>query len=192
MKISFLVLFTLIWSSLNAQNMDELPYSSIPDYPDDYSGLNVAARMIDGLGFRYYWATESLRQEDLDFKPSETARSSYETLQHIYQMSVGIMRSVKGEMMTPIRTDLAFEDMRRKTLENLAATSELLKSGADLNNASYRYERKGKTIEFPFWNVINGQMSDCLWHVGQVVSFRRASGNPFNSKASVFTGTVRD
>ena len=36
-----------------------------------------------------------------------------------------------------------------------------------------------------------GPIADALWHVGQVVTFRRSSGNPFNSKASVFTGKVR-
>jgi hypothetical protein len=46
--------------------------------------------------------------------------------------------------------------------------------------------------EFPFWNLINGPISDCLWHVGQVVSFRRASGNPLSDKISVLTGKARE
>jgi hypothetical protein len=53
------------------------------------------------------------------------------------------------------------------------------------------FKRDSNTQEFPFWNQINGPIADCLWHVGQVVSFRRASGNPFTDKANVFTGTVR-
>lgn len=50
----------------------------------------------------------------------------------------------------------------------------------------------GKRSEFPFWNMLNGPIADALWHVGQVVSFRRSSGNPFNSKVSVFSGKVRE
>ena len=37
-----------------------LPYYQIPDYPSSYNAATVAARTIDGLGFRYYWATEGL------------------------------------------------------------------------------------------------------------------------------------
>ena len=44
----------------------------------------------------------------------------------------------------------------------------------------------------PFWNIINGPISDALWHCGQVVMLRRASGNPFNSKVNVFSGKLRE
>ena len=46
--------------------------------------------------------------------------------------------------------------------------------------------------EIPFWNQINGPIEDAVWHCGQVISFRRSSGNPYNSKASLFTGKLRD
>ena len=42
-------------------------YYEIPDYPSEYNECTVVARLIDGLGFRYYWATEGLRDEDLAF-----------------------------------------------------------------------------------------------------------------------------
>ena len=44
---------------------------------------------------------------------------------------------------------------------------------------------------YPFWNAINGPIADALWHCGQIVSFRRSSGNPFPKGVSVFTGKVR-
>ena len=31
-----------------------LPYYQIPSYPETYTAANVAARMVDGVGFRYY------------------------------------------------------------------------------------------------------------------------------------------
>jgi hypothetical protein len=40
--------------------------------------------------------------------------------------------------------------------------------------------------------MVGEPISDALWHCGQVVSLRRASGNPFSSKVSVFTGKVRE
>ena len=51
----------------NAQ--DKLPYDKIPDAPESYTAGSVVSRMIDGLGFRYYWATDGLRTEDLQYRP---------------------------------------------------------------------------------------------------------------------------
>ena len=33
---------------------DQPYYYQIPDYPESYTAEAVAARLIDGLGFRYY------------------------------------------------------------------------------------------------------------------------------------------
>ena len=41
---------------------------------------------------------------------------------------------------------------------------------------------------FPFWNQINGPISDAIWHSGQVVMNRRASGNPLRKGVNVFLG----
>ena len=35
-------------------------------------------------------------------------------------------------------------------------------------------------VEYPFWSLLNGPIADMIWHVGQVVTFRRSLGNPFN------------
>lgn len=174
----------------------ELPYREIPAYPDSFTAENVAARMIDGLGFRYYWATEGLRPEDLAFRPSPEARTSEETIDHILGLSSIIVNAVKqqpnvrsGEETSPLN----FEIKRKQTLENLKTASDILKgAGASLAEYPIVFENGGKRSEFPFWNMLNGPIADALWHVGQVVSFRRSSGNPFNSKVSVFSGKVRE
>ena len=44
-----------------------LPYHKIPEYPENYGAGNVLSRLIDGLGYRYYWATKDLRVEDLAY-----------------------------------------------------------------------------------------------------------------------------
>ncbi|MEK7256112.1 MAG: hypothetical protein AAB316_15280, partial [Bacteroidota bacterium] len=88
---------------------------------------------------------------------------------------------------------LLFEEKRRATLENLKTASDLLKSPTSkLEDAKIVFQNGENRSEFPFWNQLNGPIADALWHVGQVVSFRRSAGNPFNSKVSVFTGTVRE
>lgn len=60
-----------------------------------------------------------------------------------------------------------------------------MRESTDLSEFNIVFKRGERSSEFPFWNQINGPISDALWHCGQVVSFRRASGNPFNSKVSV-------
>ncbi len=175
--------------------MDTLPYYEIPNYPEKYTAESVVARMIDGVGFRFYWATEGLRPEDLKFRPTPEARTSEETIDHILGLSTVIINSLKNEVNTRSGEEtsaLSFEIKRRKTLENLKMASDILKSGkGKLEDYKIVFKNGDITTEYPFWNQINGPIEDAVWHVGQVVSFRRSSGNPFNSKASVLTGKVR-
>lgn len=181
-------------TTMNADPASGLPYYQIPDYPETYTAENVAARMIDGLGFRYYWATEGLREEDLAFRPGEDARATVETLEHILGLSTLILNAVYGRAneRPAERPALSFEQMRKATLENLKMASDRLKGSPEgaLAGFSIVFKRGEETSEFPFWNLINGPVADALWHVGQVVSFRRSSGNPINPKASVFSGRL--
>jgi len=191
----FVAMSSITHSSMAQTNGSELPYRIIADYPDSYTPETVAARMIDGLGFRYYWATEGLRQEDLEFRPTEEARSSFETLVHIYGLSRTIRLAVEQKINDGSNADTPedYEGLRKATLENLWAASELLKSGkVKLEDCKMVFKRGERTSEYPFWNTINGPIADAIWHCGQVVSFRRSSGNPFNSKVSVLAGTVRE
>ena len=194
MKILTFLLAVTVASTVLAQD-NSLPYYEIPPTPEKYTAGNVAARVIDGLGFRFYWATEGLREADLKYKPSKDARTSEETVQHIYEMSVSIRNAttrtpnVRGQA-----EKVPFPEMRKRVLENLKTASDLLREASDEDVASFKimYKSGDNVTEFPFWNHLNGPIADCIWHVGQIVSFRRASGNPFNSKASVFTGKLRE
>ena len=62
----------------------------------------------------------------------------------------------------------------------------------DLNDYPVVFRGKESTVEYPFWNQVNGPISDALWHCGQLVLLRRSSGNPFNSKVSVLMGKLRE
>lgn len=181
--------------SMNAQDnsQGQLPYYQIPDYPETFTAGTVAARMVDGLGFRYYWATEGLREEDLLYKPSPEGRTTEETIDHIYGLSKVI---VNATLQKPNkRTDepeMSFEEKRKQTLINIKTAADILRSSPDLSQFNIVFEREGGTREFPFWNNINGPIGDALWHCGQIVLLRRLSGNPFNSKANVLVGKFLD
>jgi len=172
--------FTLLSFTLCAQNTN-LPYKEIPSQPEAFSAGSVAARMVDGLGFRFYWATEGLREIDLKYKPSADARTSQETIEHIYEMSFIVLNAAIGkENVNGQDVKLPFAEMRKRTLENLSEASNHFRSLSDAEFSNLKLIFKGgtKSIELPLWNLLNGPMSDCIWHVGQVVSFRRSSGNP--------------
>lgn len=181
--------------SLSAAAQADLPYREIPDYPATFTAGTVSARVLDGLGFRYYWATEGLRPEDLSFQANKDGRTTMETVTHIYDLTQTIInaaRSVPNDATLP-KPELTFEEMRRKTLENIRDASEILKKLTDKQVSELKviFKNDNGATEFPFWNELNGPIADALWHTGQVVSYRRGSGNPFNAKASVFTGKVR-
>ncbi|NNL16211.1 MAG: hypothetical protein HKO81_06180 [Flavobacteriaceae bacterium] len=186
--IGLLILFFSITATMAQE--DKLPYHEIPDYPDVYNACTVAARMIDGLGFRYYWATEGLRDKDLSYKPNEEARTTDETIDHIFRLSRTILNSTLNIDNRKNDGDeiLSFKEKREQTLLNLKTSADILRDASDLSQFKLIF---GAT-EFPFWNNINGPIEDAIWHCGQIVSFRRSSGNPFNSKASLFTGKLKD
>ena len=71
---------------------------------------------------------------------------------------------------------------------NLNYIHQKLQSETDFSKLSIRFERGGTKMEFPFWNQINGPISDAIWHCGQVVMNRRASGNPLRKGVNVFIG----
>jgi hypothetical protein len=72
------------------------------------------------------------------------------------------------------------------------ASEALKQPGARLDEMDMVFERGTTKQEFPFWNLINGPIADAIWHVGQVVSFRRSSGNPLPQGVNVLTGTKTD
>jgi hypothetical protein len=178
------LLFAFMTSIGMAQDKEILPYYEIPEHADNYTAGSVASRMLDGLGFRYYWATEGLRVEDLAYKPSESGRTSAETIDHLLGLSNFIRNSISTEKSSDSTEVLTFIEKRKQTLLNIKKASEILRTIDDVSQFD--------NDRFPFWNIINGPTSDALWHCGQVVMLRRASGNPFNSKVNVFSGKLRE
>lgn len=198
MKSFVLSCFLALTLTLNAQNdmNTALPYHEIPEAPQDYTSGNVIARTIDGLGYRYYWASDSLTQKDLNYKPSEDARSLFETLEHLHGLSQVIANAPQN--ITNIRggekVERTYETLRKETLENFKKASDILRGKDAEAVASYEivFQNGENTFSAPFWNMLNGPIGDALWHAGQLVVMRRASGNPINPKVNVFNGKNRE
>lgn len=180
------ILITLLFTSsiIMAQDKEKLPYYEIPEAAEIYTAGTSVSRMIDGLGFRYYWATEGLRLEDLAYKPSESGRTSEETVEHLYGLSNFILSAIIKDFKPVDGEKMTFIQKRKQTLLNYKTASDILKITDDIS--------KFDNNRYPFWNIINGPISDALWHCGQIVMLRRASGNPFNSNVSVFAGKLRE
>jgi hypothetical protein len=178
----------IMFASLTAMaQSDSLPYAAFPPAPAHYSAGTVVSRLLDGLGFRYYCATEGLRPTDLAFRPTQEARTSKETLEHIYSLSEMIINVIGGSQTQPAQPE-TFEDLRKATLENFKKASAIIAGYNESDMENVKIDFGGQKL--PFWNMINGPISDCLWHVGQVVTFRRSSGNPFSAKVEVFLGKI--
>ena len=107
MKKLILLLALIFASIVMAQSEEKLPYYEIPEHPETYTSGTVAARMVDGLGFRYYWATEGLRPEDLSYKPSESGRTTEETIEHLFGLSNFILNAVAKQKERTKQTELS-------------------------------------------------------------------------------------
>ncbi len=87
-----------------------------------------------------------------------------------------------------------FAEKRKQTLENFQATSNILRTSKqeDIKDYQIVFQRGENSSAFPFWNLLNGPIADAIYHVGQIVSFRRVSGNPMNPMVNVFIGKTRE
>ena len=189
MKKIILILF-LTMNAMNSQ--EKLPFYEITEIPNEINSTNLMVRMIEGLGFRYHWATENITEKDLKYRPSKDAMSNYETIEHIYDLSNTIYNSSKSlpNIRSKKKTSMDFISLRKETLNNLKLTREVFTSfnDKDLKNVKIIFQDKSRKYEFPIWNLINGPISDAIYHTGQLVSFRRTSGNPIPKGVNVFLG----
>ena len=194
--LSLIILLPMPSKAQNSKADKELPYYEIPAYPEEYSQETILARVIDGLGYRYYWATEGLREEDLAYNPGNEGRSTGETLNHILGLTNTVLNACLNvpNIRSSDQGEMSWEDKRKKSLLNIKRASDHLKSGEsdkaeDLKIISQRGER---TSELPLWNLLNGHLADAIYHCGQIASFRRSSGNPMNPGVNVLSGKTRE
>ncbi|MEN8845082.1 MAG: hypothetical protein ABF261_02240, partial [Candidatus Arcticimaribacter sp.] len=54
------------------------------------------------------------------------------------------------------------------------------------------FQRGTEQYRYPIWNMLNGPLADAIYHTGQVVSFRRTTGNPIQKGVNVFIGKTKE
>lgn len=111
MKSKYLLFLALTISFLSQSQNDKLPYYEVPDYPETFTAGTMASRMVDALGFRFYWASFDLKDKDLNYKANDAGRSVKETINHIYDLSKIIVNATQNKANDRAKEDLSYTDM---------------------------------------------------------------------------------
>lgn len=195
--MKYFIHFIFIATLLNPQKYmaqdTTVPYQAIESYPENYSAQNVVSRMLDGLGYRYHWASKGLREVDLTYEPGNEGKSTIATLKHIYELSQDALLLSEGKVFKRPRVTVAempFEEMRAKTCENIYKASANFRAMDTKTFEGLKVTFSSSTGDrtFELWHYFNGQLADALYHTGQIASFRRSSGNPVPKEMNVFMG----
>lgn len=191
---SLILLYLLSTTCIMAQNNP--PMNEIPTAPETAISGNIIARMVQGLGYRYFWASKDLRIKDLGYRPSEEASSTFETLEHIYGLAQVIRNSATSSpSIRPVKSPPKdYIVLREKTLEYLEQANALFldKTEEEVAQMQVIFQRGNELYSYPIWNLLNGPLADAIYHTGQVVSFRRTSGNPIQKGVNVFIGKTKE
>jgi hypothetical protein len=142
--------------------------TSLPE-PDEICASNAIARLIDGLGYRLYWALYGLQEEECEYTICEGAQSIRDILWHILGLVNWIYMHVYGHQMN--RKPRIID----QGIDTLLALGKLRQTFLDMSDDDLAGYKLG---DISFWNYINMPLSDALHHVGQVSILRRAAGNP--------------
>ena len=193
MRSVFFLLLGLYHLTIMSQTSEY--FKNISEYPTEINNGNIISRMINGLGYRYYWATEKLKENDLRYRPSKDAYSTKETMVHIFTLSKTVYNTTLSKMNKRPDIDIPvdYESIRNETLQFLEKASKNFSNlnSEELNQMKIKFNRGGTIKSFPIWNLLNGPIADAIYHTGQIVSFRRTTGNPIDSLVNVFMGSNR-
>ena len=193
MRAVFFILLGLYHLNIMSQTSEY--FKDISEYPTEINNGNIISRMINGLGYRYYWATEKLKENDLIYRPSKNAYSTKETLVHIFTLSKTVYNTTLSKINERPDIDIPcdYESIRNETLQFLEKASKNFSNlnSEELDQMKIKFNRGGTIKSFPIWNLLNGPIADAIYHTGQIVSFRRTTGNPIDSSVNVFMGSYR-
>ena len=78
----------------------EIPFEDISKIPTELTATNILLRVVEGLAFRYRWATENLNEENIKFRPHATSMSIEEVNSHIFDLveSTFLVLAVKNKI----------------------------------------------------------------------------------------------
>ena len=163
----------------------ELPFKDISQTPFELTATNTLLRIVEGLAFRYRWATQNLSEENIKFRPHPTSMNIEEVNNHIFDLVDSTYRVFGGEKQNKESLN-SFQKMREANLFLLQKLVTLLK---EMKDSELVEMEKNTSRKLPFWYWINGPLADALTHVGQITSWRRIAGNPQLKGVNVFIGT---
>ena len=193
MRALFFIFLGLYHLTIMSQTSEY--FKDISEYPTEINNGNIISRMINGLGYRYYWATEKLKENDLIYRPSKNAYSTKETMVHIFSLSKTVYNTTLSKINERPDIDIPgdYESIRNETLQFLEKASKNFSNlnSEELDQMKIKFNRGGTIKSFPIWNLLNGPIADAIYHTGQIVSFRRTTGNPIDSSVNVFMGSYR-
>jgi uncharacterized damage-inducible protein DinB len=170
--------------------MNDLPYYNIPETPIEISTTNTIARLVDGLGFRYRWATEGLTQKEFNFEPIEGSMTISDLINHIYDL-IKVTNRILDDGLNSIYETESISQTRENTLTLINEVSTQLKLMTDVEFKALELKNEDVEKQFTFWYLLNGPIADALTHVGQITSWRRISGNPQPKGVNVFLGVKK-
>ena len=162
-------------------------YKQLPSPPEQLSAGTILKRLLDGSGFRYSIAVDTLDKTLHDFRPVDSSMSIYEVNQHIFHLFRLTAKSLS--LNPPIVHGDSFEIYRDNVFILITAISECLGEISDDDLARVNVHLKRLDKDFSFWYLINGFLADALTHIGQIISWRRIAGSPVK-RISPFTGDL--
>jgi hypothetical protein len=166
-----------------------LPYTVLPNVPQVINAATVISRLVDGVAFRYRWATEDLTNNEFHFRPVEASMNMEELLLHIYTLAF-VANTTMGGVAEKLTDFENLEHIRTETLEHYETLSKRLLTTTNGDLESYNFVRN--ETELSFWYLINGHIADALTHIGQVLTWRRIAGNPQPNGVTVLFGKKND
>lgn len=166
-------------------NKEKYEITSAPT--NEFSATNVLARMVDSIILGHHLAAEGLTEKEVGFRPVEGSMNMEESLIRIHGMSLFTLRFL-SQTQTLKKEVPSYTDFMEQSLDYYTTLSQYLKNASDqdLENSSQTNPRTG--FEFTAWHFIICPLADCLKHIGQIISWRRISGNPQLPIANFFEG----
>ncbi len=163
-------------------------FRSLPPGPETVTGSAVLVRMVEGIGFRFTWATEGLRESDLSFRPTPETMCIAEQAGHVLGLVSWVAVSGRRDSRRPRSRPSRRPPSPRSgsgSCEVLALLRARLAAMSDGEIGTIRIGSHAGPVPWP--HLVNGPLADALTHIGQITVLRRASGNPM-PKANVFLG----
>ena len=156
--------------SFSQDNISQLPYNKKPKYPKKITAGIVMAKIIDELGYKYYWATDSLLNDELRYRFSSSNLPRL-LLKGVYQMSENIINYTSENKTKPELKleEMSFEDFRKNTLLNLKEASSILIKNEEASL-------------FLNWDLFMKPIAFSDTYCDQIILFRENIGNPVKIK----------